>query len=206
MKSKEYLKQKQQELLVKIDNLATQYNEKITARLYKCIREFDWENVDEDIIELMYQDLEDVYTLALLYLRECYEIIDDSPLFVSDYKTLTYHKDGLDIEQRIKRYISSYKEAGLEIRKELIPYHFDRILNTENRTFYFNVVKHKAKKEIKEGWVWVADVYGSNDCGSCGDNYGEMMLESDVEEPPFHTKCQCGIIWYSIPVDEVQYL
>ena len=57
----------------------------------------------------MYQDLEDVYTLALPFLKECYGRFDDSPLFISDYKTLTYHKDGLDIEQRIKKYVNSYQ-------------------------------------------------------------------------------------------------
>lgn len=208
MKNKEYLKRKQHELLIQIDNLAIQYNEKITSRLYKSIRETDWDNADEDVIELMYQDLEEVYTLSLPFLKECYEEVQDSPLFISDYKTLTYHKDGLDIEQRIKKYVSMYQNAGLEIQKELIPYHFNRILHTENRTFYFNVAKQKSKNTYKEGYVWVADVYGDgDDCnGVCEDNWGEMMLEADVEEPPFHPDCNCEIFWYSIPADEVQYL
>lgn len=208
MKDKNYLKQKQHELLMQIDNLAIEYNEKITTYLFKCVREFSWENASEDVIELMYQDLEDVYTLALPFLKECYERIDNSPLFVSDYKTLTYHKDGLDIEQRIQRYVSSYKEAGLELQKELIPFHFNRILHTENRTFYFNIAKQKAKKDYKEGYITVADVWGDGDnCkGICEDNWGEALLESDVEEPPFHPECDCEIFWYQIPVDEVQYL
>ena len=192
---------------MKIDSLADQYNEKITARLYKSVREFDWENASEDTIEFMYQDLENVYTLALPFLKECYEIVDNSPLFVSDYKTLTYHKDGLDIEQRIQRYVNTYKEAGLALQKELIPLHFNRILHTENRTFYYNIAKQKSKK-YKEGYIIVADVYGGGgDCnGSCSEHWGEMMLESDVEEPPFHPNCGCEIFWYQIPADEIKYL
>ena len=204
MKDKNYLKQKQHELLMQIDNLAIEYNEKITTYLFKCVREYDWENASEDVIEFVYQDLEEVYTLALPFLKECYEIVDNSPLFVSDYKTLTYHKDGLDIEQRIQRYVNTYKEAGLELQKELIPYHFDRILHTENRTFYFNIAKHK--QTHKPGYIEVVDIWGSNDCGSCGDNYGDMILESDAECPPYHTYCGCECFHYQIPADEVKYL
>lgn len=174
------------------------------------MREYDWENASEDVIEFVYQDLEEVYTLALPFLKECYEIVDNSPLFVSDYKTLTYHKDGLDIEQRIQRYVNTYKEAGLELQKELIPYHFDRILYTENRTFYYNIVKQKSKKKYKEGYVQVADVWG-DDCDCCHNNichdyHGEAIPEDEVEEPPFHPQCGCEILWYQIPADEVKYL
>jgi len=33
-----------------------------------------------------------------------------------------------------------------------------------------------------------------------------MIPEDEVEEPPFHPNCDCNIIWYAIPPDEIQYL
>lgn len=90
--------------------MVTTYNEKITSLIFSSLKLSDWETTFEDTLNLIYEDLEKVYVSTLAFLKENYDIKDDSPVFISDFKTLTYHADGLDIEQRVKRKIEFYQQ------------------------------------------------------------------------------------------------
>ena len=203
MKSIQYLKSNQAIKLKKIDEIEELYSEKIISLIYTMILEQSWNEREEEIINLVYAALEEIFVQTLEWLSDCYGIKENPEHFISDFKNLTYHKDGMDIEQRIKKYITKYRQAGLENDRMMIAYEMSRIMKTEGRTLFFNLTKQKIKN-AKPGAVWVADIWGSDECkGGCSMYYGEAIPESEViAEPPFHQFCGCNIFWYPVEQDD----
>lgn len=105
------------------------------------ILEQSWNEREEEVINLVYAALEEIFVQTLEWLSDCYDIKENPEHFISDFKNLTYHKDGMDIEQRIKKYIVKYRQAGLENDRMMIAYEMSRIMKTEGRTLFFNLTK-----------------------------------------------------------------
>ena len=193
--------------LENLRQLSDEYTEKIVSRIYNSIRLSDWETAEEDVLNLYWEGFEQNYKMTKQWLKDNYGIEASLEPFVSDFKTLTYHRDGIDTEDRIKRKLNDYKENQFDPSlKQRVAYEIGRQEKTEQKYFFFNLTKQKLIETYPAYKVFVSidnlDGYddcwhlgenGEHDCGNYHDKIQHVCITElqDSDLPPYHPECEC---------------
>ena len=185
---------KTEKLLNQVKEIIDEYAEEIAKLNIEILEQdkIDWFNYIEEYLDIIYNALEEVYSITLDFIRDVYNIEPiDEEITENDINNLTYKKDGLNLKQRILNHFNDYKEN--KPNKERLLYDFMQILNTEAMCVNNNLIKNKIKEEFEYGII-----EDSNCCEVCSEyvSAGPIILD-DIEEPPYHPNCECFITYYS---------
>lgn len=170
-----------------------------------------WNEKEKKIEDIFYDSLTQSYEKTVKSVNSIYE--DVKEFDIKDVFQITYRRDGLTLQERIKNYwaeawsqLQEYKHEipeDEELRIKLyLDYYLDRLLNNETRVIE-NVVK-KNKRPLNAGIVVIE---GGCSCGDgyCDDMVGEYPIGEEPDEwPPFHPYCEC--IAYYDTIDDWQEL
>lgn len=187
-----------------LQQLSTEYSEKITSKIYECIRLADWENAEEDVLNLIWEGYEKNYAMTKAWLMDNYAVEASLSPFISDFKSLSYHRDGLDIEERTKRKLQDYQANMFDPSiKQRVAYEISRQTNTENRYFFFHLTRQVLIEKFPgyQVFVTIDNPDGYDDCGPhapiCEEHHynfekGMCIMDiSDSDLPPYHPDCEC---------------
>ena len=185
---------KTEKLLNQVKEIIDEYAEEIAKLNIEILEQdkIDWFNYTEEYLDIIYNALEEVYSITLDFIRDVYNIEPiDEEITENDINNLTYKKDGLNLKQRILNHFNEYEEN--KPNKERLLYDFMQILNTEAMCVKNNLIKNKIKEEFEYGII-----EDSNCCEVCSEyvSAGPIILD-DIEEPPYHLNCECFITYYS---------
>lgn len=191
---------KTKELLSDIAKLEKKYGDKIAVVIVSALRKSEktieesdliviWDEAEDKIINLIYELLERVYRLILVFIKGVYPKAKISKRI--DIKSLTWQEDGKTIEDRVKLYCDYAHEVlkidkNISILRNRLIHNFIRIIETEDI-----VVLNQVLRRVAEDYPYVQISNGSCEC--CGPR--EIELVKNVSEwPPFHPMCKCVVI------------
>lgn len=191
--------------LENLRQLSDEYTEKIVSRIYNSIRLSDWETTEEDVLNLYWEGFEQNYKMTKQWLKDNYALEASLQPFISDFKTLTYHHDGIDIEERTKRKIENYKLNEVDPNTKLkVAVEIGRQTRTENKVFFFNLTKQVITEHYPAYKVFVSidNIDGYEDCEEGGipplcEEYHDKIQHvcitelQDSDLPPYHPDCEC---------------
>ena len=201
------LKDNYKKHLKDLQKLADEYSEKMIKRIYESIRLSDWETTADDVVDLLWQGYERNYKMTKEFLKSNYGIESSLEPFLSDFKALSYHRDGIDIEERTRRKIADYQVNELDpFIKKRVAYEIGRQENTGHKYFFFNLTKQKLVDVFPSSRIYVTidNLDGWDDCEENGDG-GVLLCEEkahmiehkcladiqDIDLPPYHPECEC---------------
>lgn len=193
--------------LENLRKLSEEYSEKIISRIYESIRFSDWETTADDVLNILWEGYERNYKMTRVFLQTNYGIESSLEPFISDFKALSYHRDGMDIEQRTRQKINNYQQDSLNPRlKEKVAYEITKQENTGHKYFFFNLTKQKLVDVFPSSRIYVTidNLDGWDDCEENGDG-GVLLCEEkahiiehkcladiqDIDLPPYHPECEC---------------
>ena len=202
------LKDNYKKHLIYLQKLAEEYSEKMIKRIYESIRLSDWETTADDVVDLLWQGYERNYKMTKEFLKSNYGIESSLEPFLSDFKALSYHRDGIDIEERTRRKIADYQVNELDpFIKKRVAYEIGRQENTEHKYFFFNFTKQKLVDVFPSSRIYVSieNPDGFEDCLEHGGDWHGPVCEEyyhkiqhrcitelqDSDLPPYHPDCEC---------------
>ena len=191
---------KTQILLTDVKNIVDTYSEDI-AKLNIKILKIDnpnWILFVEDYLDIIYDALENIYSLTLEKIKDIYEVeILNEEVTEESINNLTYSKDGLTLKQRIVKHCKEYEKE--KPSKERLLCDIIKILNTEALCIMNNLISNKIKFE------YAAIDNGNECCDLCSDYANEEYIPiNDFEEPPYHPNCECIAVYFTLKEIELK--
>lgn len=197
-------------------NIAASDAEKMHQVISDAIKEYrqflsrgKWNQKEKEIENIFYDSLTKTYENTVKTINKVYKKVKDFE--TKDIFTLTYRKDGIELQERIKNYWiegwaqlqdkrrQTSEDEELDI-KLYLDYYLIRLLRNETSVVENNVKKIKkptsAEIVIIEGICTCEDTWGGCECD---DFSGEYPIGEEPDWPPFHPECTC-IAYY----DEVE--
>ena len=186
-----------------LQQLSLEYSEKIISKIYGYIRLADWENAEEEVLNLIWEGYEKNYAMTKAWLMDNYAVEASLAPFISDFKSLSYHRDGIDIEERTKRKLQDYQLNMFDPSiKQRIAHEIGRQTITENKQFFFSLTKQVLVEKFPGYRVYVTidNLDGYDDCEHapiCEEHHynfekGLCIMDiSDSDLPPYHPECEC---------------
>ena len=95
---------KTEKLLNQVKEIIDEYAEEIAKLNIEILEQdkIDWFNYTEEYLDIIYNALEEVYSITLDFIRDVYNIEPiDEEITENDINNLTYKKDGLNLKQRV---------------------------------------------------------------------------------------------------------
>lgn len=190
-----------------VNKISDDYLTKLYLKLKSYINKYpdiDWKKFNQDILQLYYKCLENIYTDVSKSIKKLYKKV--IPYNIKDIMDLTYQKDGKTLEERILEYLNKAKEK-LDANEQfdiVVLYLLNRytlILMTETKMVEEAVKKNK-KPIVESGTYLIQVIEGcGGDCNSdCLDYNGIYREDDDIPWPPYHPNCS-GIAYYDITDD-----
>lgn len=210
----EEIRKKFDELNYTLDEKKDEYLEKISKVINKAIKHPEdkdlWKKSYNDIVDLIYAALTDVYLETVLTLKNVYIEISDEVLDIEDF---IYKNDNITLPQRIKKYwdeVASFLKNPESDTQEISLYllsMYDRILTNEMQNIKTGVKKAKKPKNI-EDLIPVIEIIHYDDChcSMCEDLEGFYLEEDNPGYPPFHIGCLCDWVWDLYDPNDLQDL
>lgn len=184
---------KTRKLLINVKEIIDEYAEEIAKLNIKILKveNPDWAMFIDNYLDIIYNSLEDVYSITLEKIREIYNIeILNEEIIEKDINKLTYFKDGLTLKQRIIKHCEEYEKE--KPTKERLLYDIVKILNTEALCVMNNLISNKVKFE------YAAIDNDEECCKLCLDYADEEYIPiDDFEEPPYHPNCECIAVYFT---------
>ena len=157
------------------------------------------ESCQEDITKLLYECLEKIYPLVVKFVKKNYPEVEFEKINVA---SLTWNKDGLTLEERIKKHLVDSSQKLLELYKDgvidydsvqkILDIEIVRIMDTESYIISNTILHDKLKKVSK-----YFEILGGNCCEYCDEHISGIQNITQLEDiPPFHPNCQCMVIYY----------
>ena len=186
-----------------IQQLSNEYAEKVISKIYTSIRLADWDTAEEDILNIYWEGYEKNYVLTKKWLMDNYAVEASLEPFISDFKTLSYHRDGIDIEERMKRKLQDYQDNSLNPNIKIkVAYEIQRQTNTEYRYFSYNLMKQTLIENFPSSQIYITidNLNGYDDCSEtviCEEYHDKfqnglcIMEIQDTDLPPYHPDCEC---------------
>ena len=182
-----------------IDSIESKAKEKISSKDFQDFCNQQMKLCEEKIIQLFYECLEKIYALIAKFIRKHYSYVEVEEV---DIAALTWNKDGLTLEERIKNHILSNISKLLELYKDgivdydiiqkTLDFAIVRIIDNEAYVISNVILYNKLQKSAK-----YFQVLSGVCCELCDDISGEILpIEQLKEIPPFHPVCKCMIIYY----------
>ena len=182
--------------------ISDEYLEKLYLRIkfyVNHLEEYDfsqkfWDKGLQEILNLIYEALENVYKKTSTNLKNTFEEISEYDL--ENIKDLIYIKDGKTLEDRVTLY---WTEAKIRLENQentnKVNYYLLQrdgiILNTETKNVEEAIIKNR--KPIPPEGAYVIQVIEG--CGSdcdheeCSEYNGEYPEDEDIPWPPYHPNC-----------------
>lgn len=186
-----------------IQQLSNEYAEKVISKIYTSIRLADWDTAVEDILNIYWEGYEKNYALTKKWLMDNYAVEASLEPFISDFKTLSYHRDGIDIEERMKRKLQDYQDNSLSPNIKIkVAYEIQRQTNTEYKYFFYNLMKQTLIENFPSSQIYITidNLNGYDDCSEtviCEEYHDKfqnglcIMEIQDTDLPPYHPDCEC---------------
>ena len=186
-----------------IQQLSDEYAEKIISKIYESIRLADWDTAEEDILNIYWEGYEKNYALTKKWLMDNYAVEASLEPFISDFKTLSYHRDGIDIEERMKRKLQDYQDNSLSPNIKIkVAYEIQRQTNTEYKYFFYNLTKQTLVENFPSSQIYITidNLNGYDDCSEsiiCEEYHDKFQNGlcitniQDTDLPPYHPDCEC---------------
>ena len=186
-----------------IQQLSNEYAEKVISKIYTSIRLADWDTAEEDILNIYWEGYEKNYALTKKWLMDNYAVEASLEPFISDFKTLSYHRDGIDIEERMKRKLQDYQDNSLSPNIKIkVAYEIQRQTNTEYKYFFYNLTKQTLVENFPSSQIYITvdNLNGYDDCSEsiiCEEYHDKfqnglcIMEIQDIDLPPYHPDCEC---------------
>lgn len=209
---------KNKKLVAGVLAIIDKYLEEILAICFEAIDNFplteeEWDEIEQQIEDLFFKCLIEIYKFVLQQLEEIYGPLNGWSLEdLLELYQLTY--EGQDTDWSLNCAIAKWwKEAynTLATRekrqttnaqlKKLLTYEYDRLLRTEGRRLAVNIKREKFLHIT--GYVWVVDADGCTceHCAAVG-GYKEYDDENEIPEwPPYHPQCSAPDP-YPVPTDD----
>ena len=174
-----------------IDLAFDKYLHEITKIILKASKNYpdDWHKYYQQIEDLYYEFLVNIYNIVNNYLKTIYKKIPE--FSIEDIYELTYNADGKTLTERLKehwqevgKHLKINNDDRINISNHLVNM-YDRILFTESR-----IIESKLKKIKKpeEATILVIE----SGCDKC--EGGDYPPDEDILLPPYHPNCNCQ--WY----------
>ena len=174
-----------------IDSTLDEYLYEITKIILKASKDYpdDWDKYYQQIEDLFYEFLVDIYNIVNNYLKAIYKKIPE--FNIENIYELTYNADGKTLTERLKehwqeasKHLKINNDDHINISNHLVNM-YDRILFTESR-----IIESKLKKIKKpeEATILVIE----SGCDKC--EGGDYPPDEDILLPPYHPNCNCQ--WY----------
>ena len=165
----------------------------------------DFNQLYQDILDLMYISLKQTYKITISQGAEIYsalekekEKIEKKKISNKEIDNYTYSKDELTLAKRVKQYIEDAKEGN--INRDVLIFYETRILDNETLVVHHKLLKAKLIK-YKVEYAEVIPGGGCNkDC--CNTEMEVSMPIDEIEEPPYHPNCTCEIIYLDSEDDD----
>lgn len=181
-----------------ISKICDNYLKKITSIIFVSINSYNpeednWIDPQEEVEELVYDCLVEVFTIVSKTISEVYE--DAKDFNIEDVFNLCYSVDGKDITDRIKEYLDEThnllrQEYSIQKVKNRAISKFDTLLTTEASN-----VETAVKENKKPDSADILVIEGGCECGHQCDQYiGIYSADENIEKPPYHPNCTC--LWY----------
>lgn len=156
--------------------------ENITKLIFNSLKKND-EIPQQDILNLVYSSLSNIYSLISNDLKEMYSKVAE--FNINQISDLTYQKDGKTLEERITNHIDYIKDNkdNEQLIKNYAIQSFDTLLHTESMYLKNKLMYNKIRPVAS-----VLIIEAGNDCAEYG---GEFPADEDVPLPPYHPNCQC---------------
>ena len=159
----------------------------------------DFNQLYQDILDLMYISLKQTYKITISQGAEIYsalekekEKIEKKKISNKEINSYTYSKDNLTLAKRVKQYIDDAKKENID--RDVLIFYETRILDNETLVVHHKLLKEKLKKNGVEIAMLIPGGGCSKDC--CNDYFNEWVHIDDIEdEPPYHPNCKCEIIY-----------
>lgn len=186
-----------------IQQLSNEYTEKVVSKIYESIRLADWDTAVEDILNIYWEGYEKNYALTKKWLMDNYAVEASLEPFISDFKTLSYHRDGIDIEERMKRKLQDYQDNSLSPNIKIkVAYEIQRQTNTEYKYFFYNLTKQTLVENFPSSQIYITidNLNGYDDCSEsimCEEYHDKFQNGlcitniQDTDLPPYHPDCEC---------------
>ena len=186
-----------------IQQLSNEYAEKVISKIYTSIRLADWDAAEEDILNIYWEGYEKNYALTKKWLMDNYAVEASLEPFISDFKTLSYHRDGIDIEERMKRKLQDYQDNSLSPNIKIkVAYEIQRQTNTEYKYFFYNLTKQTLVENFPSSQIYITidNLNGYDDCSEsiiCEEYHDKFQNGlcitniQDTDLPPYHPDCEC---------------
>lgn len=158
-------------------------------------------NQIDDIIDLFYDNMEDVYKNTTNKVHNIYPKAMDYK--VEDLFTITYSSDGKTIEERIESYWKEATEVGkenLQAAKVWLIGKYKKLLENET-TIVESCIKKNKVKPIAE--YLVIEHNCGCDCNLCDGEEGVFPADEDIPLPPYHPNCACESYYIEDVAEEV---
>ena len=193
-------KQYHEQAVLEIQQKKEVKQEQIIKKAIKAINnttKTKWDKVSEELINDIYSSLEETLSITLTLVKNLYKISNKQ----LDIKTLTYQKDGKNLEDRVKEYCESInielelnETVDLSRLKNLLTYNLTKLLDTETMTIHnqaiYQMVKNKA--------IYV-EIMGAAECNEECDIYvsNPRIPIGEIDAlPPIHPFCHCVAVYY----------
>lgn len=193
-------KQYHEQAVLEIQQKKEVKQEQIIKKAIKAINnttKTKWDKVSEELINDIYSSLEETLSITLTLVKNLYKISNKQ----LNIKTLTYQKDGKNLEDRVKEYCESInielelnETVDLSRLKNLLTYNLTKLLDTETMTIHnqaiYQMVKNKA--------IYV-EIMGAAECNEECDIYvsNPRIPIGEIDAlPPFHPFCHCVAVYY----------
>ena len=174
-----------------IDLTLDEYLYEVTKIILKASKDYpdDWDRYYQQIEDLFYEFLVNIYNIVNNYLKTIYKKIPE--FSIEDIYELTYNADGKTLTERLKehwqevgKHLKINSDDRINISNHLVNM-YDRILFTESR-----IIESKLKKIKKpeEATILVIE----SGCDKC--EGGDYPPDEDILLPPYHPNCNCQ--WY----------
>ena len=184
----------------KVEKAKNKYSEKLVSVIMKYVRKYkehpeEWDKGQEEILDLIYESLVETYSIMGAGLKKIYRRVPEFK--VNKIGDLTYNKDGMTLEERVKSHwdwgknvLASQDYDVFDIKCSLIN-KYERILFTETKVVEGKV---KANKKPENASMLIIE----SGCENCPG--GEYSADESVELPPYHPNCSC--CYYYIVTDD----
>ena len=147
-----------------------------------------------DIIDLIYDFLENIYILTLTACKKIYHKVLKKTVPI-----VPYDKDGKTLEERIKAWVWFYVDQAKEDKTTTQPTRYkiqtlnviSRIVNQEGL-----ILKNKIIHDKVAGLAEFVEIFSDNCCEACADRAGIYPIsEEPTDGPPFHINCVCEPVY-----------
>lgn len=155
--------------------------------LKKRIKNND-EELIRQLIELCYDFMYEILSLMFEYIERKYGITAVKPMDKDQIESLFYSKDNISFQERIRKYVENKDNNYL--------YNIDRFYSSEAMSATNKILFYKLSKFFK--YCKIDDLYC---CEKCMDkvlsleNWTPTDLVDIADLPPYHSECQCVIIF-----------